>query len=113
VPGIRPPPVFGGNRGEKTRPRKAGRADNGAALAARWTVGPGCRRGIATCSKAPVHARAECKARRLAARRCFGNRLASALHREARGCPMDGLFVFVAIAFFAVSLAYVRGCDRL
>ena len=27
--------------------------------------------------------------------------------------PMDLLFVFVTAAFFAASLAYVRGCDRL
>jgi len=26
---------------------------------------------------------------------------------------MDLLFVVAAVAFFAVSLAYVRGCDRL
>jgi hypothetical protein len=26
---------------------------------------------------------------------------------------MDLIFVFAAIAFFAVSLAYVSGCDRL
>jgi hypothetical protein len=26
---------------------------------------------------------------------------------------MDFVFVVAAIAFFAVSLAYVRGCDRL
>lgn len=29
------------------------------------------------------------------------------------GCRMDLLFVAATIAFFAVSLAYVRGCDRL
>jgi hypothetical protein len=30
-----------------------------------------------------------------------------------RGDPMDVVFVVATIAFFAVSLAYVRGCDRL
>ena len=29
------------------------------------------------------------------------------------GCHMDLLFVAATILFFAVSLAYVRGCDRL
>ncbi len=29
------------------------------------------------------------------------------------GCHMDLLFVGATILFFAVSLAYVRGCDRL
>jgi hypothetical protein len=28
-------------------------------------------------------------------------------------CPMDLLLVAATVAFFAVSLAYVRGCDRL
>lgn len=32
---------------------------------------------------------------------------------SAEGGPMDLLFVVATIAFFAVSLAYVRGCDRL
>jgi hypothetical protein len=30
-----------------------------------------------------------------------------------RGEPMDVVFVVATIAFFAVSLAYVRGCDRM
>jgi hypothetical protein len=33
--------------------------------------------------------------------------------RARRGDPMDLVFVIATIAFFAVSLAYVRGCDRL
>jgi hypothetical protein len=35
------------------------------------------------------------------------------MHTELPGCPMDLLFVIVTVAFFAVSLAYVNGCDRL
>jgi hypothetical protein len=31
----------------------------------------------------------------------------------AEGDPMDFLFVAATVAFFAASLAYVRGCDRL
>jgi hypothetical protein len=30
-----------------------------------------------------------------------------------RGDPMDILLVVATVVFFAVSLAYVRGCDRL
>jgi hypothetical protein len=33
--------------------------------------------------------------------------------RGSAGCPMDLLLVVATVAFFAVSLAYVRGCDRL
>ncbi len=40
-----------------------------------------------------------------------------AWHRRCKqgsaGCPMDLLLVVATVAFFAVSLAYVRGCDRL
>jgi len=52
--------------------------------------------------------------------------LAPAVHRDSlpaparaacgatgRGDPMDFLFVAATVVFFAVSLAYVRGCDRL
>jgi hypothetical protein len=41
----------------------------------------------------------------------------SAWHRRCKevraGCPMDLLLVVATVAFFAVSLAYVRACDRL
>jgi hypothetical protein len=33
--------------------------------------------------------------------------------RREEGHRMDILFVAAAVVFFAVSLAYVRGCDRL
>ncbi len=47
-------------------------------------------------------------------RRCAqGNWMASAVQSAGSGCPMDLLFVAATVAFFAVSLAYVRGCDRL
>lgn len=35
------------------------------------------------------------------------------LQPAAGRCPMDFLFVAATAVFFAVSLAYVRGCDRL
>jgi hypothetical protein len=41
----------------------------------------------------------------------------SAWHRACNGAragePMDLLFIAATVAFFAVSLAYVHGCDRL
>jgi hypothetical protein len=43
--------------------------------------------------------------------RDFG--VASAVQPESPGCPMDLILVAATVAFFAVSLAYVRGCDRL
>jgi hypothetical protein len=33
--------------------------------------------------------------------------------RLRAGCPMDLLLVAATLAFFAVSLAYVRACDGL
>jgi hypothetical protein len=39
--------------------------------------------------------------------------MAFAVQPDCPGCPMDLLFVAATVAFFAVSLAYVRGCDRL
>ena len=40
--------------------------------------------------------------------------LAPAVHgAPVVGWPMDFLFVVATVAFFAVSIAYVRGCDRL
>lgn len=42
------------------------------------------------------------------------DRLAPAVHTVRAGVTrMDLVFIVAAIAFFAVSLAYVRGCDRL
>jgi hypothetical protein len=40
-------------------------------------------------------------------------RNADGTSRAQRTEGMDLLFVVVTVAFFAVSLAYVRGCDRL
>ena len=60
------------------------------------------------------HALAECKVRgapgAMVLREVAGTCRA---HRSSQGCPMDFLFVAASVAFFAASLAYVRGCDRL
>ncbi len=42
-----------------------------------------------------------------------GGRPASALAMQSGGSMIDAVFVVATVAFFALSLAYVRWCDRL
>ncbi len=39
--------------------------------------------------------------------------MAPRLHHLPQGVAMDLVLVVATVAFFAVTLAYVRGCDRL